>query len=166
MSNISARTVGISIAWFQPVQDIACCISTTRRIKTAVRGFRKKYERMYQMTNAESKELKKLKADNATLTKKLSASYLLLEIVASLAENYKNQLPIEKYFEQCRPDGRDEIGMLLNKIRNLGERYCAGWGGSPEAISLRSLITSCKSCCSQEGRRDSNNSSSAIEALE
>ena len=62
----------------------------------------------------------RIQEENSKLKRKLYAATLLLEIVAGIAEEYRNQL-LQKNLEQCSTYGSDEIGMLLDKIRNLGE---------------------------------------------
>ncbi len=62
---------------------------------------------------------KKLQQENATLRRQFEAAWMLLECVASIAEDYRQQSITEEVLEQSERNRDFEFDMLLQKIRDF-----------------------------------------------
>ncbi len=65
---------------------------------------------------------KKLKQENAALRRQFEAAWMLLECVASIAEDYRQQSITEEVLEQSERNRDFEFDMLLNKIHDFSAR--------------------------------------------
>lgn len=72
------------------------------------------------MDCATCKQLERLKEENRALRKENSIAFLLLEVVASIAEDYKLRLS-NQMLEQSDCNWELQFDMILEKIRNLGK---------------------------------------------
>lgn len=66
------------------------------------------------------KQIRKLKEENAALRRENSLAFLLLEVVASIAEDYRSRLS-DQVLEQSDRDRELQFDMILEKLRNLGK---------------------------------------------
>lgn len=62
----------------------------------------------------------KLKAENEALRRDRDIAFLLLEVVASIAEDYRSRLPAQMV-EQGECNRNLQFDVLLDKIHNLGK---------------------------------------------
>ena len=60
---------------------------------------------------------KKLQQENAALRRQFEAAWMLLECVASIAEDYRQQSITEEVLEQSERNRDFEFDMLLNKTK-------------------------------------------------
>jgi len=65
---------------------------------------------------------KKLQQENAALRRQFEAAWMLLECVASIAEDYRQQSITEEVLEQSERNRDFEFDMLLNKIHDFSAR--------------------------------------------
>ena len=65
---------------------------------------------------------KKLQLENAALRRQFEAAWMLLECVASIAEDYRQQSITEEVLEQSERNRDFEFDMLLNKIHDFSAR--------------------------------------------
>ena len=65
---------------------------------------------------------KKLQQENAALRRQFEAAWMLLECVASIAEDYRQQSITEEVLEQSERNRDFELDMLLHKIHDFSAR--------------------------------------------
>ena len=65
---------------------------------------------------------KKLQQENAALRRQFEAAWMLLECVASIAEDYRQQSITEEVLEQSERNRDFEFDMLLHKIHDVSAR--------------------------------------------
>lgn len=65
---------------------------------------------------------KKLQQENAALRRQFEAAWMLLDCVASIAEDYRQQSITEEVLEQSERNRDFEFDMLLNKIHDFSAR--------------------------------------------
>lgn len=78
-------------------------------------------EEVNEMAAQNKDAIAKLKAENEALRRDIDLAFLLLEVVASIAEDYRSRLPVQ--IVEQRECNRDlQLDVLLDKIHNLGKR--------------------------------------------